>query len=126
MSAISGKDGKVNIASSPAADVLEWDMTKSVTTSRFASSASGGVKRTIAGVKSASGSIKFTFDSAAAATLLEGVSASLKLYDNATLFYLVPAILKDFRISIDINDGKYVEVSCNYESDGAYTEPTYS
>src|SRR5438105_1414645 len=90
---ISGKSGLVKIGSNAVAEVTRWAFTKQANSSRYASSSTGGFKRSIAGVKSGSGEIEFKFDIAAASPLVEGAAVTLLLYLDATHFYSVPAIV---------------------------------
>lgn len=125
--ALSGKNGTVKIGSTAVALVSKWELTKEVVTSRFANNESSGTKKTLAGVYHASGSISGQLDTAAASTILEGVSATLLLYVNATKYYTVPSVIKSFKVGeVDIDDGKVIPFTAQFESDGVCTEPTWS
>ena len=126
MSTESGKDGKVLIGSTPVADITSWEFTKQAHTSRYGSSSSGGYRKTLSGVKMGAGTIDFKWDSAGASPLQEGAVVTLKLYTNATEFFSVPAVIKSFRLKVDIDNGETTAGAAAFETDGAWTEPTLS
>ncbi len=120
----SGKDGKVLIGATPIADITRWEFNKEALTSRYASSSTGGFKKTVPGVKAGSGTIEFKWDGAAASPIVEGASATLKLYTNSSEFFSVPAVIRSFRLKVDIDTGEVNAGVAAFESDGAWTEPT--
>lgn len=120
----SGKDGKILIGATPIADITSWELDKEVRTSRYASSSTGGFKKTVAGVKQGHGTIEFKWDSALASPIVEGTSVTLKLYLNTSEFFTVPAIIRSFRVKVDIDTGDVTSGVSQFETDGAWTEPT--
>lgn len=126
MATESGKDGKILIGSTPIADITSWDFAKEAHTSRYGSSSSGGYKKTLAGARMGSGTIEFKWDSSGASPLQEGDVVTLKLYTNASEFFTVPAVIKSFRLAVDIDNGETTAGSAGFETDGAWTEPTLS
>lgn len=120
----SGKDGKILIGATPIADITSWELDKEVRTNRFASSSTAGFKKTVAGVKQGQGTIEFKWDSAAASPIVEGSAVTLKLYLNATEFFTVPVIVRTFRLKVDIDTGDVTLGVAQFETDGAWTEPT--
>jgi hypothetical protein len=122
----SGKSGKVLISAASVASVTQWSFSKEAETDRFASSESSGYKLTYSGSGSATGSIEFKVDRTGAFPALEGTSATLLLYVNGSVFYSVPAIMKNFKITTDIDTGKVVAGTCDFESNGAWAEPTWA
>lgn len=126
MSVESGKDGKILIGSTPVADITAWEFNKEAHTTRYGSSSTGGFKKSLAGVKMGEGSIEFKWDSAAASPLVEGGSVTLKLYLNASEFFSVPAVIKHFKVRVDIDNGEVTAGVAAFETDGAWTEPTLS
>ena len=123
---ISGKDGTVKISTTAVAGITKWTLNKQVETDRKATNESSGYKVTCAGPKSATGTIEGLLDTAAAMTILEGTAATLLFYVNASEFYSVPAIVKNFRPEVDIDSGRWISFTADYESNGAYTEPTWA
>jgi hypothetical protein len=126
MAVESGKDGKILIGATPIADITGWEFDKECHTTRYGSSATGGFRKTVAGVKQGQGTIEFKWDSAAASPILEGTSATLLLHLNATEKFTIPAIIKNFRVRVDINTGEVTAGAAAFETDGAWTEPTLS
>ena len=120
----SGKDGKILIGAAPIADITSWEFDKEVHTTRYGSSSSAGFKKTVPGVKQGQGNIEFKWDAGAASPIVEGVSATLLLHLNATEKFTVPAIIKNFRVKVDIDSGEVTAGSATFETDGAWTEPT--
>jgi hypothetical protein len=120
---ISGKSGFVKIGDDPIAEVTKWSFTKQANSSRYASSSSGGFKRSVAGVKSGSGEIEFKFDMSAASPLVEGAAVTLLLYLDASHFYSVPAIVTRIEVEVDIDTGDVISGSAHFDTDGAWMEP---
>ena len=124
-SPVSGKSGKVLIGSNSIGEVTKWSATFEASSSRYASSATGGYKASLSGVKSGSGSIDFKLDTLAASAVLEGASATLLLYVDATHFYTVPATIKNFKVEVNIDSGEVVGAAADFDTNGAWTEPTW-
>ncbi|HEV2970691.1 MAG TPA: hypothetical protein VGY55_12040 [Pirellulales bacterium] len=120
---ISGKNGFVKVGAVTVAEVTKWSFTKQANSSRYASSGTGGFKRSIPGVKSGSGDVEFKFDLAAASPLVEGAAVTLLLYLDATHFYSVPAIVTRVEVEVDIDSGDVIGGAAHFDSDGAWTEP---
>ncbi len=121
---ISGKNGLVKIGSTAVAEVTKWSFTKQAGSSRYASSSTGGFKRSVPGVKSGSGEIQFKFDTSAASPLVEGAAVTLLLYLDATRFYSVPAIVTQVHVDVDIDSGDAIGGAARFDSDGAWSEPS--
>jgi hypothetical protein len=124
MAVESGKDGKVLIGVTAVANITGWEFDKEAHTSRYASSETAGYKATVPGVKMGAGTIEFKWNSAAAMTITEGTSATLLLHLNATELFTVPAIIKNFRVKVDVDNGDVTGGSATFETNGAWTEPT--
>jgi hypothetical protein len=122
---ISGKSGFVKVGDATVAEVTKWSFIKQAASSRYASSSSGGFKRSIAGVKSGSGQIEFKFDMAADSPLVEGAAVTLLLYLDATHFYSVPAIVTRVEVEVNIDSGDVIGGTANFDTDGAWDEPTF-
>ena len=122
----SGKDGKVLISATSVGAVTGWTLTKTVNSHRYASSETAGYKKTILGVRSATGTITGLWDGALASTVADNTSATILLHLNASELYTVPCKITNYQITVDINDGNANAFSCNFESEGAWTEPTLS
>jgi hypothetical protein len=121
---ISGKNGQVLIGSAPVAEVTKWLFNKESVSSRYASSATGGFKRSLSGVKSGSGAIQFKFDLSAGSPIVEGSAVTLLLHLDATHFYTVPALVKTFKVEVNIDTGEVIGGVADFDTDGAWTEPS--
>src|SRR5688500_10666420 len=124
MAVESGKNGTVKIGATPIADVTRWTFDKEALTSRYASNSTAGFKATVAGVKQGSGQIEAKWDSAAASPITEGTSVTLLLFLNVTENFSVPAIIKNFKLLVDIDNGEVTGFTADFETNGAWTEPT--
>lgn len=127
MSTISGKDGKIMIGATKIADITRWNFKTTADTTRYASSATNGYKKSVAGSKSGDGSIEFKLDMADPITddFDEGDEVILLLHLDETRYYTVPATIKDIDIGVTIDGGEVIAGTANFESNGAWTKPTY-
>lgn len=121
---VSGKSGKVLVGASQVASITEWSLDKEAHISTYYSSDGGGFQQAVVGALKASGTISFELDVSAAMGIVEGTSATLKLYVDATHFWSVPAVLKNFKVSTKLI-GDVVGGSADWESNGTYVEPTW-
>ena len=128
MATISGKNGKVMVGEATVADVTHWMLTTTSNNPAYASSATGGFKKRVAGVKDAAGTIAFKLDPAAPITddFDEGSAVTLLLYIDATNFYTVPALIDSMRLEVDIDNGDIVGGVAQFSANGAWTKPTYA
>jgi hypothetical protein len=114
----------VKIGDATVAEVTKWSFIKQAASSRYASSSTGGFKRSIAGVKSGNGQIEFKFDMAADSPLAEGAAVTLLLYLDVTHFYSVPAIITRVEVEVNIDTGDVIAGAANFDTDGAWEELT--
>jgi hypothetical protein len=114
----------VLIGSAAVAEVTKWMFDKLSVSSRYASSSTGGFKRSLSGVKSGSGAIQFKFDLSAGSPIVEGSAVTLLLYLDATHFYTVPALIKTFKVEVNIDSGEVIGGVADFDTDGAWTEPS--
>lgn len=121
---ISGKNGQVLIGSSAVAEVTKWIFNKETVSSRHASSSTGGFKRSLSGVRSGSGTIQFKFDLSAGSPIVEGSAVTLLLYLDSSHFYSVPALIKTFKVEVNIDTGDVIGGVADFDTDGAWTEPS--
>jgi hypothetical protein len=124
MAVFSGKNGKVLAGASTVLDVTKWEFNDEANTHRYASSATGGYKKTVAGTQQGDGSIDYKQSDSSQPTLRSGMSVTLKLYEDTTHFWIVPAVIKSNKRSVDIDSGEEVGGTASFESDGSWTEPT--
>ena len=125
MSAISGKDGKVQIDAADAAQITGWTFNPTSNNPAWASSDTNGFKDRVGGVKDGSGSFEAKYDDASEVwdTITEGSEMSLGLFLHATVSITVPAIVDGINYEVDINDGEVVAVTVDYSTRGEWTYP---
>src|SRR3954466_12565707 len=128
MATFSGKDGKIKVGATTLADITRWSLSTTAHNASYASSATAGFKRRVAGVKEGSGRIMFKLDAADPLTddFQEGSSVTLLLYVDATHFYSLPALIPTLTLDVDIASGDVVGGTAEFSTSGAWTLPTYS
>jgi len=126
MTAISGRDGKVLVGASDVVECTGWTLNRSPVTNQYGSSSTGHFKKAVPGKRSASGTISGMYDPANRVErwLRDGEYASLNLFINATQFFDMPALVSGLDLTVDMNDGTIEAWTCNWVSNGEWTEPT--
>jgi hypothetical protein len=122
----SGKNGKVTVASTDIADTGKWSLDVESELQPYASNATGGRKKRIAGLGDSKGQVDFMPDGATACPVVEGTTYTFKLYEDASHFHTVIAKVAKIHKETDVETGKIVKYTANIEEDGGYTPPTYS
>lgn len=120
----SGSAGKVLISSTSVGEITKWTFNKNAVVTQFGSSEAAGFKKAIAGTKFGSGTIEGKWDGALTAPIKEGTAATLLLHTNATELFTVPAIMSNFTLTVDIDNGTPNSFTATFETNGAWTEPT--
>src|SRR5437762_10524679 len=125
MSLETGDDGRVLIGSTPLADITAWSLETTTRGVSYASSASGGYRWRLTGVKEGRGRIAFKLDVANPLTnqFDEGSSVTLLLYLDATRFYSVPAVIDSLQMQVDIDGGELIGGQAEFTTNGAWTKP---
>lgn len=122
----SGKDGTVKIGSTDICEVRNWKFNPKSNNPKYASNKTSGYKRTVAGVKEATGSISGAWDNANdfLAVIDVGTGVTLLLYTNTTKFFSVPAVIDDVSVNVDVDNGEIVSWDSNFSSNGQWTNPS--
>lgn len=125
MAVISGRAGRVLVAAAPLAEVTAWTFRTVSANRAYASSATGGFRRRLPGVKEGSGQVRFLLDPARPQTapLEAGARVTLELRLDAARFYRVPAVIDALRLDVDIDRGEVVTGLAEFSTDGAWTPP---
>lgn len=133
MAAISGKNGSVETTSGSGggdgaqAEITGWTFNTTSNNPSWASSTNPGYKKRVAGVKDGNGTISGKYDSSNTLfdTLEPGVTVTLTLKINATgsNYYVVPAIIDEFNIEVDMDNGDVVGWTANFSTNGEWSEP---
>jgi hypothetical protein len=128
MSLETGDDGKVLIGGTPLADIAAWSLETTTRSVAYASSATGGFRKRLPGVKEGRGRIQFKLDVTSPITnsINEGSAVTLLLYLDATRFYTVPAVIESLQVEVAIDGGQLIGGQAEFSTDGAWTKPTYS
>jgi hypothetical protein len=126
MAAISGQYAKVMIASSTVVETMKWTWERSVSDHPHGTSATGGYKKRTAGTKDGTGTLEGLQDSADPITtyIEEGDSVTLLLYEAASKFWSVPALIIKVSNEADIDDGAPIPWNADFGANGAWTKPT--
>ena len=125
MATMSGQYGKVLIGSSSVVEVMKWSFARSVPDNPHGTSATAGYKKRTAGTKDGSGSLNGLQDPSdpVEGYFEEGDIVTLKLYDSASRFFSVPAMISKLDTECDIDDGAPVPWSADFGIHGAWTLP---
>lgn len=130
MGAISGIGGFVEASGgagpddgSKIAEITTWTFTTTSNNSAWASSTDPGYKKRVGGVRDCSGTVngKFNGDIEQYNDLEAGSSVTLTLKINTANYYAVPAIIDEFNIEVDMDNGEVVGWSMNFSGNGAWS-----
>lgn len=124
----SGKDGDVKIGTTSVSEIKGWSFNPKSNNPRYASNKTAGYKRTVAGVKEGSGTISGVFDPTTMFfTVIDvGTNVTLKLYLDTTYFFSVPAVIDDYKLTVDLDNGEIVGFEGTFSANGAWTNPVSS
>lgn len=127
MATISGKDGKVKIGSTTLADITQWTLRTRANLAAYASSATAGYRRRVAGIKDGAGTLAGKLDPADPISddFDEGAAVTLLLHIDATRYYTVPALIESLELEVDIDRGEVVGWRAEFSTSGAWTKPDY-
>lgn len=122
MAGISGVGGSVD-SGSELAEITTWTFTTTSNNSAWASSTNPGYKKRVGGVRDCSGTVngKFNGDLTDYDDLEAGASVTLTLKINATHYYTVPALVDEFNLEVDMDNGEVVGWSLNFSGNGAWS-----
>lgn len=126
MAGYSGINGMVYSGDTKLALITKWDATMSANNPSYSSSDTPGQMTRVVGVKDAKGTFEFKVDdtSPVHSTLVNGSTATLKLYLNASKYFTIPAIMDDIKYSVDISGGDTVSGSGSFSQTAAVTFPS--
>lgn len=127
MATLSGKDGKVLRGEEAIAEVTSWSFRSIAKNRSYASSATGGYKRTLPGVKQAGGRFGFLLSTTNPQTdqIAAGDELTLALEIAADRAYSVPAVIDSVAVEVDIDTGKVVGGTAEFSTAGGWTLPDF-
>lgn len=125
MAVRSSKNGNAKWDDTDIPESRGWTLNKGSDNKPYASSDSAGVMKRVAGHKDSSGSVRAYLDAGTdvEGILVEGDSGTFKLYEDATRFWTVPAIIDSVEVTDEIEGGEIVEVTISFSGNGAITAP---
>lgn len=123
MAAVSGSYGKIMIGASNVVECTGFDWERSVADHAYASCATSGFKKRVAGTKDHSGTLNGKFDPANDISdyFDEGDLVTLNLYVSTTAYYIVPAMIINVSISVDIDEGDIIPWTASFGGNGAWS-----
>ena len=127
MATISGKLGKVQSGGSDIDEVTKWNLKLTDSAPSYCSSSTGGWKTRRSGVNDGTGTFDAKLNPTASGKppVGQGSAVTLNLYLNASLFFIVPALISDMDYTTDIDTGEVIGYTASFGVTGAVTLPTY-
>jgi hypothetical protein len=108
-------------------EVRKWTLNIGGDKKQYASSSTGGGKRNIAGAEDFNGSISLYHD---AATRLDAIDLTalttgyLKLWEDATDFWVAPSFIDSVSVNEDIEGGNIIDGDVAFSRDGSLVYPS--
>ena len=128
MPMLSGQNGKVLVDGVGVANITRWKFATRTEGPSYASSATDGFRKRLAGVRHGSGIVRFLQDTVSPiqSQLTEGDSVTLRLHIDTDAFYSVPAVIEKIAIDTDIDSIDPVGGEFTFDTTGAWIPPTFS
>jgi hypothetical protein len=108
-------------------EVRKWTLNIGGDKKQYASSSTGGGKRSIAGAEDFSGSISVYHDAAARLSsigLTSRATGFLKLWEDSGEFWVAPAYIDSVGVNVDIEGNNIIDGDVAFSRDGALVYPT--
>lgn len=123
MAAVSGQYGKIMVGASNVVECTGWTHSRQVADHAYASCATGGWKKRVAGTKDHSGTLngKFDPDDDISDYFDEGDLVTLNLYVATDAYYIVPAMITELSVEVDIDEGDIIPWSASFGGNGAWS-----
>lgn len=123
MAVASGQYGTIKIGSSALVECMGWTWTRTVADHAYASCNTSGFKKRVAGTKDHSGTMNGKMDLAVEMEdyFDEGDLVTLNLYVNTTDYYIVPAMITELTVEVDIDEGDIIPWSASFGGNGAWS-----
>lgn len=121
MSVISGKSGTVKVGATTIVEVTKWTFEPMNSVPKYASNATAGYKKGVAGVRDSKGTVEVKVDSTGCPWGVgQAVTLVLDASGSAADTITVPAIIATSPTECDINDGAIVGMTYAFEGNGAW------
>ncbi len=123
MAAASGQYGKIMVGGSTLVECTEWSMQEQVAEHAYASCATSGWKKRVAGTKDVTGTCGGIYDPTAPIHdyINIGDSVTLKLYLSTLAYHQVPAVVLSIETNLNIEEGEIIRWSMNWGGNGQPT-----
>jgi len=124
---LSGQYGKIIADGVEVANITRWKFETKSNTIAYASSATGGFRQRLRGVRHGAGTVQFVLNAAAPVQnqLAEGDHVTLKLHIDTDRFYSVPAVIETLSLEVDIDSADPVNGQFKFATAGAWTSPDF-
>ena len=125
MPVLTGKRGHVLLGGLPLAEITLWTFKTVRKHVAYASSATGGFRRRLPGVREGAGRFNFVVaaEHSADQGLQEGTAVTLTLAIDSQRRYIVPAVIDVVAIETDISGAGPVTGWAEFSTTGEWTEP---
>jgi len=122
MAAVSGQYGTVHIGSSELLEVNFWSMSRKTNVHQYATNNTSGHKKTVAGTKSGSGTIRGVYDPDDPPDdhFVDGDDVTLKLYTTAAKYIEADSTIENLDYEVEIDEGEVVGWEAGFVTDGAW------
>jgi len=123
MAILRGKDGKILADGVELAEIVSWTFQTRSVGIVYSSSATGGYRRRLPGARQGTGRFEFKINPAALVTdsLQEGSEITLQLFLNASLHYLVPAVIDELNVATEIATEDFIHGTCQFSTTAAWS-----
>ena len=123
MAAASGQYGKIMIGGSTLIECTGWSFDRSVAEHVYASCATSGYKKRVAGTKDGTGELRGVLDPAdpIEGYINEGDQVTLLLYFTAAKYHSVPAQINNISVEVDVEEGEIVRWTAGFGINGAWS-----
>ena len=127
MGTISGKDGQVKEGATVLAEITHWVFRTAAKNRAYSSSATGGFKRRLPGVKHGEGKFSYKLSATSPQTqqFEEGDAVTLALVIDADNAYSVPAVIDSVQLEVNVDTGEPIGGTAEFSSNGAWTKPAF-
>jgi len=124
VAAVSGQYGKIMLGSSNLVECTGWTWDRNVASHAYASCATAGYKKRVAGTKDSTGTASGIYDPADQIDDLIDIGdlVSLLLYVTAIKYYTVPSLVVSVGLEVDVEEGEIIRWELGFEGNGSWTE----
>lgn len=116
---VTGQEGTLKVGASEVNEISNWQITKTATTSRFATNKSGGWKRTVAGSKDWTASFDLKLVAGQAIPVKVGEAYIITFHINdSTDYYIGRGVIANDELECNVDEGTEITIPISVEGDG--------